>query len=44
MMTGSCSGLWVFGVDPTEWLLQFSHPFITEVLQIAYTLFYFLFC
>jgi membrane-associated phospholipid phosphatase len=34
---------WLFGVNPTEWLMQFSHPVLTEVLQIAYTSFYFLF-
>lgn len=34
---------WVFGVNPTEWLAQFAHPVLTEVLQIAYTAFYFLF-
>ena len=34
---------WMFGVNPTEWLMQFSHPVVTEVLQIAYTLFYLLF-
>jgi membrane-associated phospholipid phosphatase len=34
---------WLFGVNPTEWLLQFSHPLLTEVLQIAYTAFYLLF-
>lgn len=34
---------WLFGVDPTVWLIQFTHPVITEVLQIAYTTFYFLF-
>lgn len=34
---------WIFGVDPTHWIGQFSHPVLTEVLQIAYTLFYFLF-
>lgn len=34
---------WLFGVNPTEWVMQYSHPFITEVLQIAYTSFYFLF-
>ena len=33
----------IFGVNPTEWLLQYSTPVLTEVLQIAYTLFYFLF-
>jgi membrane-associated phospholipid phosphatase len=34
---------WIFGVNPTEWLMRFAHPVLTEVLQIAYTLFYFLF-
>jgi membrane-associated phospholipid phosphatase len=34
---------WVFGVNPTEWLSQFATPWLTELLQIAYTLFYFLF-
>ncbi len=34
---------WVFGVNPTEWIMQFRHPVATEALQIAYTLFYFLF-
>jgi len=34
---------WLFGVNPTEWLMQFSSPWVTEVLQIAYTLFYVLF-
>ncbi len=34
---------WIFGVDPTRWLMQFANPFLTEILQIAYTLFYFLF-
>jgi membrane-associated phospholipid phosphatase len=34
---------WVFGVNPTQWLAQFSYPAVTEVLQIAYTTFYFLF-
>ncbi len=34
---------WLFGVNPTEWLMQFAHPWLTEILQIAYTLFYFLF-
>lgn len=31
-----------FGVDPTVWLYQFSSPVVTEILQIAYTSFYFL--
>ncbi len=34
---------WIFGVNPTQWLASFSHPILTEALQIAYTLFYFLF-
>jgi membrane-associated phospholipid phosphatase len=34
---------WMFGVDPTVWISQFAHPVITEVLQIAYASFYFLF-
>ena len=34
---------WIFGVNPTDWLARFSHPVVTEVLQIAYTSFYILF-
>jgi len=34
---------WLFGVDPTRWLMQFSTPWLTEILQIAYTLFYLFF-
>jgi membrane-associated phospholipid phosphatase len=34
---------WLFGVDPTKWLEQFSYPWLTELLQISYTTFYFLF-
>lgn len=34
---------WLFGTDPTVWISQFSHPLITEILQIAYASFYFLF-
>ena len=34
---------WIFGVNPTEWLALFSHPVITEVLQIAYFSYYLLF-
>jgi membrane-associated phospholipid phosphatase len=33
---------WLFGVDPTVWLASFSHPLVTEILQIAYSSFYFL--
>lgn len=34
---------WLFGVNPTQWLAQFSTPLITELLQIAYSSYYFLF-
>lgn len=34
---------WLFGVIPTDWMMHFASPFLTEVLQIAYTSFYFLF-
>jgi membrane-associated phospholipid phosphatase len=34
---------WLFGVNPTQWLMQFANPALTEVLQIAYTIFYLLF-
>ncbi len=34
---------WIFGVDPTHWLMQFATPWLTEILQLAYTLFYVLF-
>lgn len=33
---------WIFGTDPTVWLSQFSHPVITEILQIVYAMFYLL--
>jgi membrane-associated phospholipid phosphatase len=31
---------WVFRINPAEWLAGFAHPWLTEVLQIAYSLFY----
>jgi membrane-associated phospholipid phosphatase len=34
---------WLFRVNPTEWLAGYSNPFLTEVLQIAYSLFYLFF-
>jgi membrane-associated phospholipid phosphatase len=34
---------WVFGVDPTRWLMHITTPVLTEILQIAYTIFYLLF-
>ncbi len=33
---------WMFGTDPTKFLLQYSFPLLTEFLQIIYSLFYFL--
>jgi membrane-associated phospholipid phosphatase len=33
---------WIFGTDPTHFLYQFSHPVITEILQIVYGSFYLL--
>lgn len=33
----------LFGLNPTEWLEHFSTPVLTEVLQIAYSLFYAIF-
>jgi membrane-associated phospholipid phosphatase len=33
---------WIFGGDPTIFLSKFSHPFLTEILQIIYGIFYFL--
>ncbi|MFA5834688.1 MAG: phosphatase PAP2 family protein [Bacteroidota bacterium] len=34
---------WLFGANPTEWIYQFAHPFITEILQIAYSSYYLFF-
>ena len=31
----------LFGTDPTIFLTQYAHPFVTEVLQTVYILFYF---
>lgn len=33
---------WIFGTDPTNFLYQFSHPVLTEILQIIYGMFYLL--
>lgn len=33
----------LFGVDPTVWLSRFATPVLTEIIQIAYSSFYFLF-
>ncbi len=34
---------WIFGVNPTQWIGQFANPVLTEILQIAYASYYFLF-
>ena len=34
---------WMFGVNPTQWIAQFAHPLLTELLQIAYFSYYILF-
>lgn len=34
---------WIFGSNPTQWISQFAHPFITEILQLAYTSYYLFF-
>jgi membrane-associated phospholipid phosphatase len=34
---------WVFGVNPTQWMMQFAHPVLTEIFQIAYFSYYVLF-
>lgn len=34
---------WVFGVNPTQWVYQFSHPLITEIFQSAYFSYYLIF-
>ncbi|MBI2429075.1 MAG: phosphatase PAP2 family protein [Ignavibacteriales bacterium] len=33
----------LFGVDPTVWVYQFTHPIITEILQLAYSSYYLFF-
>jgi membrane-associated phospholipid phosphatase len=33
---------WIFGTDPTVVLYKFSFPLLTEILQIIYSMFYFL--
>jgi membrane-associated phospholipid phosphatase len=34
---------WMFGLNPTQWIGQFAHPILTELLQIAYFSYYILF-
>lgn len=31
---------WLFGTDPTRWLMSFAHPVATEILQISYACYY----
>jgi membrane-associated phospholipid phosphatase len=31
---------WIFGTDPTHWLMTFAHPAVTEILQISYACYY----
>jgi membrane-associated phospholipid phosphatase len=31
---------WLFGTDPTHWLMTFAHPVATEILQISYACYY----
>lgn len=33
----------IFHTDPTQWIYQFAHPFVTEILQIAYSSYYLFF-
>jgi membrane-associated phospholipid phosphatase len=33
----------LFGVNPTEWISQFHHPILTELLQLIYASYFFLF-
>jgi hypothetical protein len=34
---------WIFGVNPTQWVMQFAHPVLTEIFQVAYFSYYILF-
>jgi hypothetical protein len=34
---------WLFGVNPTQWIMQFVNPVLTEIFQIAYFSYYILF-
>ena len=31
---------WIFGTDPTHWLMGIAHPVVTEILQISYACYY----
>ena len=34
---------WIFHINPTQWIYQFAHPVLTEILQLAYSSYYILF-
>ncbi|MCX6136704.1 MAG: phosphatase PAP2 family protein [Ignavibacteriales bacterium] len=34
---------WIFHLNPTQWVHQFAHPVLTEILQLAYASYYVLF-
>ena len=34
---------WIFHLNPTQWIHQFAHPVLTEILQLAYSSYYVLF-
>jgi membrane-associated phospholipid phosphatase len=34
---------WMLGVNPTQWMMQFANPLLTELFQIAYFSYYILF-
>jgi len=34
---------WIFGVNPTQWIMQFANPVLTELFQVAYFSYYILF-
>ena len=34
---------WMFDVHPTQWIMRFAHPLLTEILQISYFSYYILF-
>ncbi len=31
---------WIFGTDPTHWLMGIAHPIVTEIFQISYACYY----
>lgn len=34
---------WMLGVNPTQWIAQYAHPWLTEILQISYFSYYLFF-